>query len=423
VSCRRWVIAAALALIITSIGCADAASPPTLTISGSAVGTEADVLQRQLQRFQATRPSVPVTLRATPDAADQRHQLYVQWLNGHSSQPDVLQLDVVWTAEFAAAGWIANLDRFHPDTSQFFAPAVDAQRWRGSLYALPWFMDVGLLYWRTDLMDRPPVDFAALARAVKDAQARADIPFGFVWQGARYEGLVTVFLEVLSAFGGAILDSHGSVAVDSDAAVGALTFLCDAVRTNRVTPPAVLGWQEEQTRFAFQNGQAVFMRNWPYARPLLADAGNSAVAGRFAIASMPAGPGGPGAATLGGSVLAVNAFSSRPDDAFALVQFLLEPEQMLERARMTGQYPPRPALYDTPELAEALAVDPHVVRQILENAVARPSTPVYSELSELLQVPLHRALSGQQDPRSALQDAAHAIRALLARTKLEAEPQ
>jgi ABC-type glycerol-3-phosphate transport system substrate-binding protein len=197
--------------------------------------------------------------------------------------------------------------------------------------------------------------------------------------------------------------------------------MCDAIRTEGVTPAAVLAWQEEQTRFAFQNGQAVFMRNWPYARPLLADAASSAVAGRFAVASMPGGAGGAGAAALGGSVLAVNAFSTRTADAFALVQFLLEPEQMLERARVTGQYPPRPVLYDTPDLADAIATDPQIVRQILEHAVARPSTPVYSELSELLQVSLHRALSGQQDPRSALQDAAHAIRALLARTQRQSE--
>src|SRR6476646_8167530 len=87
-----------------------------LTVSGSAVGLEADLLQHQFQRFNQAHPGITVTLRATPDAADQRHQLYVQWLNAQAADPDVLQLDVIWTAEFGAAGWIAGLDQFTPST-------------------------------------------------------------------------------------------------------------------------------------------------------------------------------------------------------------------------------------------------------------------------------------------------------------------
>src|SRR5690606_6338715 len=149
-------------------------------------------------------------------------------------------------------------------------------------------------------------------------------------------------------------DEDSQVAVDSDAAVAALTFMRDSIRSTEIVPPAVLGWQEEQTRFAFQNGQAAFMRNWPYARPLLEDATQSKVAGRFAVAAMPAGPNGAPTAALGGSALAVNAFSEQPDEAWDLLQFLLAPEQMMERARVTGQFPPRPALYDAPEMTDAL---------------------------------------------------------------------
>jgi ABC-type glycerol-3-phosphate transport system substrate-binding protein len=109
------------------------------------VGREAGVVRRQLERFGQANPSIKVALRATPDAADQRHQLYVQWLNARTRDPDVLQLDVIWTSEFAAAGWIAGLDRFHPRVEQFFPAAVTANRWNGALYALPWFIDVGML--------------------------------------------------------------------------------------------------------------------------------------------------------------------------------------------------------------------------------------------------------------------------------------
>jgi multiple sugar transport system substrate-binding protein len=398
-------------------GCAGTGQT-TLTFSGSAVGREADVIRRQLDGFARAHPSIKVALRATPDAADQRHQLYVQWLNARVSDPDVLQLDVVWTPEFAAAGWIANLDRFDPPVDRFFAAAIAADRWHGSLYALPWFVDVGMLYRRTDLVPRPPRDLADLSRLARQAQNDHGVPFGLVWQGARYEGLTTVFLEHLGAFGGAILDEAGRVVVDSAAAEQALTYMRDAIYVDGVVPPAVLTWQEEQTRFAFQTGQAVFMRNWPYAYGLLQDRTQSSVAGQFAVSAMPAAAGGSSTATLGGSALAVNAYSDQPDAAFLLIDYLLQPEQMIERSRIAGQYPSRPALYTTRALADALSFPPGDALNIIERAVPRPVTPVYSELSEILQISLHRALTRQQPPREALQAAATAMRALLVKVQL-----
>ena len=138
-----WV--AGLALVAALAACSAGRDPHVLTFAGSAVGAEGEAIRRQLDRFHATHPSIRVELRATPDAADQRHQLYVQWLNAHAPDPDVLQLDVVWTQEFAAAGWILDLDQFHVPTADFFPAAVGASRWSGGLYALPWFMDVGML--------------------------------------------------------------------------------------------------------------------------------------------------------------------------------------------------------------------------------------------------------------------------------------
>jgi multiple sugar transport system substrate-binding protein len=407
----------AFAVACASIRCAQG-SDPVLTISGSVVGYEAEVLRRQIQRFEDANPSIRVALRATPDAADQRHQLYVQWLNARAADPDILQLDVVWTAEFAAAGWIADLEGFNPPIDRFFAPAVAAGRWNGAVYALPWFVDVGMLYWRTDMMARAPRDLDELVVEAKRARQVHGATFGLVWQGARYEGLVTVFLEYLGAFGGEILDEEGRVVVDSEPAVKALTFMRDAIYMDEAVPVAVLTWQEEQVRFAFQNGGAAFMRNWPYAGIALEDSSQSAVAGRVAVAAMPAGPGGKPTAALGGSQLAINAHSDRPDEAYRLIDYLLQPEQMIERARIAGQYPPRPALYESGALDGALPVRAADAQRIIEQAVPRPVTPVYQQLSEMLQISLHRALTRQQEPRPALQEAAAGMRALLTRVKL-----
>ena len=207
-------------------GCAGASSrePDPLTVATSALGREGTLVRQQVARFAARHPEIPIEVRSAPDEADTRHQLYVHWLNAYATEPDVLQLDVVWTAEFAAAGWILPLDRFEPVTDAFFPASIAANTWNGRLFALPWFVDVGMLYWRTDLAARAPADFATLSSEA----AQPGPPSGFVWQGARYEGLVTVFLEHLGGFGGRILDDDGRVVVDSEAAVRALTYMRDA---------------------------------------------------------------------------------------------------------------------------------------------------------------------------------------------------
>ena len=404
-----------------ALGCRGSADTPALTFSASALGVEADVVRRQLARYQEQHPEVRVELRVTPDAADQRHQLYVQWLNARAADPDVLQLDVIWAAEFAAAGWIQPLDRFAGNMDDFFPGVAAAGRWRGVLYTVPWFVDAGLLYWRTDLFDAPPDSLADLRAAARRMTETGKSRFGLVWPGARYEGLVTVFLEHLGAFGGGILDAGGRVIVDEPAAVRALTFMRDAIWADGFVPPSVLAWQEEQVRFAFQNGQAAFMRNWPYAWALLQDPSQSRVAGHVAVAPFPAGEGGRPTAALGGAQLAINAHSAHPRLAWELVAFLTAPEQMLERARLAAQLPARRSLYDSPTLASALPMPVDQARQLLEAAIPRPVTPVYSELSEILQVRLHRALSRQQEPAQALHDAAVEIHALLERSGLSPE--
>jgi multiple sugar transport system substrate-binding protein len=417
---RTFVFLSCVYVLFVCAGCART-DPHVLTFAGSAVGREGEAIRSLLDRFQKLHPDIRVDVQSTPDAADHRHQLYVQWLNARAADPDVLQLDVVWAPEFAAAGWVLPLDRFQPQVADFFPATLTANRWNGALYALPWFVDVGMLYWRTDVMTHAPADLDEMRRIAARAMREDEIAFGLLWQGARYEGLVTVFLEQLGAFGGAIIDDDGRVAVDSDRAVDALTFMRDSIYVDHIVPASVLTWQEEQTRLAFQNGQAVFMRNWPYAYALLHDPSDSRVAGRFGIAPMPAAPGGSPTAALGGSVLAINANSGDADAAYQLIEFLLEPAQLLDRARIAGQYPPRPTMYASQELAAALRIELSDARRIIEHAVARPATPIYSELSQILQIALHRALTRQEEPRAALQRAATEMRALFARTELDVQ--
>jgi multiple sugar transport system substrate-binding protein len=398
--------------LLLAVGCSPAdqrnGGVAVITFPGSTLGSEGDILRRQIARFNAEHPGIRVEQRATPDAADQRHQLYVQWLNARAGEPDILQLDVVWTPEFAAAGWILPLDRFHPDTSAFFPATLAANRWQDRLYAIPWFVDVGMLYWRTDLMASAPRAFAAIHQ-----------PLG--WQGARYEGLVTVFLEYLGGHGGAILDG-GRVVVNSEAGIRALTRMRDQIHHDSIVPRAALTWHEEETRFAFQNGTLALMRNWPYAFSLMADSTQSRVAGRYAVAPMPAEPGGTPTAALGGAQLAISAWTEHPEAAWQVVEYLTRPDQMRERAEALGQFPTRPALYDDPALAAALPIPPPQALAVIRHATPRPVTPVYTQLSGMLQIHLHRALTLQESPQAALDAAAGEMQTLLDRTGLGPGP-
>jgi multiple sugar transport system substrate-binding protein len=274
-----------------------------------------------------------------------------------------------------------------------------------------------MLYWRTDLLPRAPATMAELADDLAQAQTKDNARAGLVWQGARYEGLVTAFVEFLGAFGGQIMDDSGRVAVAAPPAVAALSFMRDLVERGLV-PLAAMTWHEEEARLAFQSGGALFMRNWPYAYTLMSDSSTSRVAGRYAVAPMPGAPGGLPSAALGGQQLAINAHAPYPDAAYRLVAYLTAPEQQLERARIAGSFPPRRSLYESAALDTALGIPASSARAVLEHATARPVTPIYSQLSELLQIQLHRALTGQAAPAEALRAAAREMEALVDRTRV-----
>ena len=403
------------------VGCEGApkTNETVLTFSGSALGAEGTLVAKQLKRFMQLNPGIRVELQRTPDDANQRHQLYVQWLNARVGNPSILQLDVIWTPEFAAAGWVFPLDKYGPVKSDFFPATIAANTWARKLYALPWFADVGLLYRRTDLVPREPQSLEELVADAQRGMAHGGPRYGFVSQAARYEGLITGFVEYLGAFGGRIIDDSGEVVVNRPEAVRALEFMRDELYKWNVAPLDVLTWHEEEARFAFQNGNAVFMRNWPYAVGAMSDTSQSKVIGKFAVTPMPksaTAPTGHSTAALGGAQLAINAYTDHPDAAYKLIAYLTAPEQMLERAQAVGQYPTRPGLYDDARLRGAINIPLENARRAIESATPRPVTPIYTELSEILQIQLHRALVRQVEPRQALDEAAARINALIERT-------
>ncbi len=353
-----------------------------------------------------------------PASSDEQHQFYAINLQAGSQAFDVLAADVVWIAEFARAGWIEDLSDVLPvsERSAFFSGPVEAATVQGRVFAVPWFIDAGLLYYRADLLDRfgfaVPETWEGLAHTASAIRARRAGIHGYVWQGRQYEGLVCNALEVMWSYGGAVLAS-GRVVVDSSENRDALTFMRSLIEPREITPPSVTTAMEEQSRMLFGQGRAVFLRNWPYAWDLFQRPG-SPVSGRVGAAMLPHSDGFAPAPALGGWLLAVNRYSPRAAAGRRLVAFLSADTTQRALALAYGFQPTRLAPYRDARVLEA---QPHLARfaEIFARARPRPVTAQYVRISQVLQGALSAAVCGSKAPADALRTAQHAVEAVLAR--------
>ncbi len=363
----------------------------------------------------------------TPAETDARLALFQQYWAAHSPDVDVYTIDVIWPG-IAAPHALDLLPYFSEATLDSFFPAyVNNNTVRGKLVAIPFYADAGLLYYRTDLLEKygypgPPEtwdELEQMAQRIQEGERAAGNPdfWGFVWQGKRYEGLTCDALEwLVSHGGGTILDSTGRVTVNNPRAVAAVA------RARRwigwITPPGVTNYAEEDSRNVWQTGNAAFMRNWPYAYNL-GNQPDSPIRGRFRVTVLPRDTSALGrhAATLGGWQLMVSRYSRHPEEAVALVRYLTSYELQRERSLELSLLPTRPAVYRDPEV---LRVRPWFrdVLKVLENAVARPSTVAgarYNRVSQAFYSAVHRALTGEATPRDALRDAERRLKRILRR--------
>ncbi|APR85989.1 Maltose/maltodextrin ABC transporter, substrate binding periplasmic protein MalE [Minicystis rosea] len=359
-----------------------------------------------LARFEQRHPGVTVITEALPSASDVVHQFFLTALEGGARDFDVFIVDVVWTQELARAGWIADLSAaFPPATvrSNFLAPAAETALFQSRTYAVPWYLDVGLLYRRVDLCPNAPVTHADLMesaeRALKDKRAAQ----GYVWQGRQYEGLVCNAYEAIWGHGGATMDGT-RVLLDTPEARAGLAWLRDTLARG-VSPAAVTSMAEEESRRVFQEGQCVFMRNWPYAYAESQRPG-SPVRGKVAISSLPSEKGGHGSGALGGYLLALNARSPayKREAALALITHLTSLDANVEMAVAYGRNPPRRAPYLDPRLVRAMPLTASLL-PIIERAKPRPLTPYYPALSDTLQSEMSAAITGVRPPGEALRRA------------------
>jgi multiple sugar transport system substrate-binding protein len=374
-----------------------------------------DPVPRLVAAFEARHPGVRVKTEALGSTSDEQHQFFVINLEGSLGRGrgpgfDVMMLDVIWVPEFARAGWLydltPSLDARELDAH--FPAAAEAARWDGRVWALPWNFNVGLLYYRADLLARhglaPPRTDRELVESVRRIQAAERDPKldGFVWQGKQYEGLTCNALEALWASGTTLLGPAGEVLPDGARAADALARLRGWIEQG-ISPGWVSAADEELTRRAFGDGRAIFLRNWFYAMDLFEDAG-SAVRGKVGIAPLPQRlPGVAAPGSTGGSLLGVSRTTRHPEAAVAFARFLASEDA--QRVLAGGSVlPTRMALYHDKDL---VAKRPHMPRfhDIALVAHPRPITPAYLMLSTSLQPEVSAVVVGVKSPARAVADA------------------
>ncbi|MFH0177951.1 ABC transporter substrate-binding protein [Streptomyces cacaoi] len=407
----RWIRAAGRGLLVLAVvlagysasgaraaGGLEGRGPLTLATAGDLTG----YLGPLLQGWNRTHPGEKVTLVELPDSADEsRAQMITDLRGGTRSRFDVLNIDVAWTSEFAAAGWIRPLPRDRFPLGSFLRPVVDTATYDGRLYAVPYVTNAGLLLYRKDILAEegvpPPRTWAELERAAKTIAPRHGLD-GYAGQFLPYEGLTVNAAEAVYSAGGTILGDEGDRVTVGSAAREGIGFLARGVRDGWV-PKEALTYTEEESRQAFQDGHLLFLRNWPYAY-VSASAAGSPLAGKVGAVPLP-GRDGPGTSVLGGSNLAVNAHAEHPDTAARLIAYLTS-EGVQRQVLTRGALPPvRADLYEDPELVSRFPYLPTLRASVL-TAAPRPKSPRYDQVSMVVQAVVHDAMSGHSTPEAAV---------------------
>jgi multiple sugar transport system substrate-binding protein len=416
----RLLIGAGITLLLAAPACGPGNGAPggPTRLAMMVAASEREAWAPIGESFETEHPGVRVDLVEGPNATDLRENLYTAALLAGDDAFDLVSMDVTWMPKFAAAGWLAPLDEAFTaaQTDALLPEDLAAGRFAGRLYRVPVRTDVGLLYYRRDLLEHahlaPPETFDDLVRIARRLQSPPDL-WGYVWQGAQYEGLVCNYLEVLQGRGGFWIQTPTlELGLGRPAALDALDFLrACRMGAEPISPPGVTTYKEEESRRLFQDGRAVFLRSWPYVWRL-AQAPGSRIAGKIGALALVHAPGREAGGTLGGWGLGVSRFSRHPALAIEFIRHAVAPASQQALCRDTGYAPALIAAYGDPVL---LAGDPFLgtLRRLHRGAILRPAVPRYAQASDILQRHLSAALSGLEQPSEALAAAERETRLLL----------
>jgi multiple sugar transport system substrate-binding protein len=398
------------AVLLGAAGCGGGQSGGVTELYYSASPDDTGTTQKLIDKFNKQNKGTykVVFIEGNADTGQRLDKLRTQFQAGGENL-DVILGDVIWTAELAANGWVTDLtDRFPESTQKEYLPgSVEAIIFDDKPYAMPWYTDTGLLYYRKDLLeqsgyDGPPKTWDELKEMSRKTMARSGTRFGFVFQGARYEGGVCDGCEFIWGHGGNILDPADPtrVVVDSPNAIAGLATERSMI-TDGVSPQAVTVYKEDESAGAFLNGDAIFLRNWPYVYALIGTPDYPKLdTDQVGVSELPSSDGKPGNGTVGDQPLYISTSSKNPDAAWKFIEFLSSPEQQKLRAIEGSYLPTRSKLYDDPEIQESVPVVA-LAKTALQHTLPRPVTPYYSDMSLEMQDQFNASLSGEVSPEDA----------------------
>ncbi|WP_080796235.1 ABC transporter substrate-binding protein [Corynebacterium pacaense] len=354
-----------------------------------------------IERWNEANPDEKVTLNELAGEADAQRETLVQSLQAGNSDYDVMALDVIWTADFAANQWLAPLEGdLKVDTSKLLEATVDSATYNGKLYALPQNTNGQLLFRNTEIIPEAPGNWADLVESCNLArEANVDC---LTLQLKQYEGLAVNTAGFIEGWGGSILDDQGNPTVDSDNARAGIQAMVDGYKDGTISASSTSA-TEEETNLAFTAGDTAYAINWPY---MFTNAESSTVAGHFAVQPL-VGRDGVGVSTLGGYNNGINIHSENKATARDFIEFVINEENQTWFA--DNSFPPVLAsIYDDEALVEKYPYLP-ALKESLENAAPRPVSPFYPAISKAIQDNAYAALNGSVDVDQATTDMKSAI--------------
>lgn len=354
-----------------------------------------------IDAFMKANPGITAKYTVLGATTDESRTQAVQRLQAKSSECDLYLTDVTWTPEFASQGWLQDMTKVTDAVKDTLIPStVATTQYKGKSWATPFYTNAGLIYYAKDKVAKPETWQQLYTEAAKSPGN------GVVYQAKQYEGLTVNFLELLYSAGGDVIDNQGNVKVDSPETRRVLDFMAQGIK-NGSADRAVLTYDENATRLAYESGKFGYERNWPNVYGQL---NATPLKDTFGVAPLPSFDGkSTGSGVLGGWNLALSAFASNPGAAVAFVNFESSPDWQKHVAMDYSQAPAGEAAYSAPEVLAKMPFAKELLVSV-KGAKPRPVSPVYSQISAAINKNVYAVLSGASNTEDAVKNMADQIK-------------
>lgn len=364
----------------------------------------AKVVPMKVELFQKEYPNVTVDIVELPNDASERLTTISTVLQSKDSSLDVFDMDVTWPEMFNVAGWLEPLDDVMTaeEIKEFYPNAIEANSYEGKICSLPIYIDAGMLFYRSDLLEKygheVPETWDDVVKISKDITEKEEgVNAGIAGSWKQFEGLVCNALEYIWAYGGDVLDSEGKVVINSEGSKAGLTKFYDLVNTDKIAAEGATSFTVTDSRVPFYSGNMVFLRDWSSAYVGAQDEKNSNIVGKVGFTTMPKGTSsGTNNSCLGGWEIGVSAFSEHKDVAKAFAKCVTSYESQKLEAMINAKMPSRPAVLEDTEVKEKVPYMTEMVG-ISELSKGRPKSAYYSELSSVMQQEISALLANTED--------------------------